>query len=178
MIVIWTVVFYYCEICLINVFTLQSLFLHPWYFSYSWLTCGCMCLLCVYYRKTNTHKCPLPLVLWRTKCVVLRACSCPLGVLLCGATSSLALTVLSERVVLHFPLVLQVFPCPWALDHLSVGPADESSHLQTKGRKPHAEMWFLAEKDGGKKWFPCRGPGYIQDWLAYHCVWVMYVMYW
>ena len=37
-----------------------------------------------------------------------------------------------------------------------MGPADESSHLKTKGRKPHAEMWFLAEKDGGKKWFPCH----------------------
>ena len=37
-----------------------------------------------------------------------------------------------------------------------MGPADESSHLKTKGRIPHAEMWFLAEKDGGKKWFPCH----------------------
>ena len=38
---------------------------------------------------------------------------------------------------------------------LSIRPpvSGESSHLKTKGRKP---LWFLAEKDGGKKWFPCH----------------------
>ena len=38
---------------------------------------------------------------------------------------------------------------------LSIRPpvTGESSHLKTKGRKP---LWFLAEKDGGKKWFPCH----------------------
>ena len=70
-----------------------------------------------------------------------------MALLMCVLFFSLSL-LMSFSCPLTFSLVLSVLSCLsfcCALDHLSVGPADESSHYKSKGRKPSAERWLLTD---------------------------------